>query len=146
MVSVRPSPAQTSPAQTSPAKTGAAKSPLAHADERLHEADHPSSPVARFGADQPLKLRVASARDTLGTATTFSCGSLLMTIELHDGYVPAFAQGTYFVQQQVAANRRCVQRAVDERGRARGDCVREVEEPITAQVPRNYRIRMMRKQ
>src|SRR6478609_118553 len=31
-------------------------SPAIHTDERLHEADHPSSPVAKFGADQPLKL------------------------------------------------------------------------------------------
>ena len=31
-------------------------SPAIHTDERLHEADHPSSKVARFGTDQPLKL------------------------------------------------------------------------------------------
>ena len=31
-------------------------SPTIHTDERLHEADHPTSQVARFGADQPLKL------------------------------------------------------------------------------------------
>jgi len=31
-------------------------SPAIHAEERAHEADHPSSLVARFGADQPLKL------------------------------------------------------------------------------------------
>jgi homoserine O-acetyltransferase len=31
-------------------------SPAIHADERLHEADHPTSLVARFGADQPLSL------------------------------------------------------------------------------------------
>jgi homoserine O-acetyltransferase/O-succinyltransferase len=31
-------------------------SPAIHADERSHEADHPSSPLARFGADQPLRL------------------------------------------------------------------------------------------
>jgi homoserine O-acetyltransferase len=29
-------------------------SPAIHTDERLHEADHPTSKVARFGADQPL--------------------------------------------------------------------------------------------
>ena len=28
----------------------------AHVVERLHEADNPTSKVARFGADQPLKL------------------------------------------------------------------------------------------
>jgi len=27
-----------------------------HREERSHEADHPSSPVAKFGADQPLPL------------------------------------------------------------------------------------------
>ncbi len=31
-------------------------SPAIHTDERAHEADHPSSPLARFGKDQPLKL------------------------------------------------------------------------------------------
>src|ERR1700688_1121368 len=31
-------------------------SPAIHADERLHEADHPTSLVAQFGADQPLSL------------------------------------------------------------------------------------------
>src|SRR6201985_2468416 len=31
-------------------------SPTIHAEERAHEADHPSSQVARFGVDQPLKL------------------------------------------------------------------------------------------
>ena len=31
-------------------------SPAIHTDERLHEADNPTSKVARFGADQPLKL------------------------------------------------------------------------------------------
>jgi hypothetical protein len=31
-------------------------SPAIHAEERAHEADHPSSLVALFGADQPLKL------------------------------------------------------------------------------------------
>ena len=31
-------------------------SPAIHADERSHEADHPSSQVALFGADQPLQL------------------------------------------------------------------------------------------
>src|SRR6266702_3099466 len=31
-------------------------SPAISADERSHEVDHPSSPVARFGADQPLRL------------------------------------------------------------------------------------------
>ncbi len=30
--------------------------PLISADERSHEADHPSSLVAHFGADQPLRL------------------------------------------------------------------------------------------
>jgi homoserine O-acetyltransferase/O-succinyltransferase len=31
-------------------------SPAIHAEERAHEADHPSSEVALFGAEQPLKL------------------------------------------------------------------------------------------
>ena len=31
-------------------------SPAIHAEDRAHEADHPSSLVALFGADQPLKL------------------------------------------------------------------------------------------
>ena len=31
-------------------------SPAISADERSHEADHPSSQVAQFGADQPLRL------------------------------------------------------------------------------------------
>src|SRR5580704_7435927 len=31
-------------------------SPAINAEERAHEADHPSSQVALFGADQPLKL------------------------------------------------------------------------------------------
>jgi len=31
-------------------------SPAVHTEERAHEADHPSSLLARFGADQPLKL------------------------------------------------------------------------------------------
>ncbi|WP_258769010.1 homoserine O-acetyltransferase [Bradyrhizobium arachidis] len=31
-------------------------SPAISIDERLHEADHPSSEIARFGADQPLPL------------------------------------------------------------------------------------------
>src|SRR5258706_700642 len=31
-------------------------SPAIHTDERAHEADHPSSLLARFGKDQPLKL------------------------------------------------------------------------------------------
>src|SRR5207248_1028063 len=31
-------------------------SPAISADERSHEVDHPSSPVAHFGADQPLRL------------------------------------------------------------------------------------------
>ena len=31
-------------------------SPAIHTEERAHEADHPSSQVALFGADQPLKL------------------------------------------------------------------------------------------
>ena len=31
-------------------------SPAIHADERLHEADHPTSLVTRFGADPPLSL------------------------------------------------------------------------------------------
>ena len=30
--------------------------PATHAEERAHEADHPSSQVAVFGLDQPLKL------------------------------------------------------------------------------------------
>src|SRR6201991_1469169 len=32
------------------------RSSAIHTDERLHEVDNPSSDVARFGADQPLKL------------------------------------------------------------------------------------------
>src|SRR6201995_1353498 len=32
------------------------RSPAIHTDERLQEVDNPSSLVARFGADQPLKL------------------------------------------------------------------------------------------
>ena len=31
-------------------------SPATHTEDRAHEADHPSSLVARFGTDQPLKL------------------------------------------------------------------------------------------
>ena len=31
-------------------------SPAIHAEDRAHEADHPSSLVAQFGAEQPLKL------------------------------------------------------------------------------------------
>ena len=31
-------------------------SPAIHSEDRAHEADHPTSPVAKFGADQPLKL------------------------------------------------------------------------------------------
>src|SRR5580704_16204834 len=31
-------------------------SPAIHTEERAHEADHPRSKVALFGADQPLKL------------------------------------------------------------------------------------------
>ena len=31
-------------------------SPAIHAEERAHEADHPTSQVALFGTDQPLKL------------------------------------------------------------------------------------------
>src|SRR3984893_12072645 len=31
-------------------------SPAIHAEERAQEADHPSSLLERFGADQPLKL------------------------------------------------------------------------------------------
>ena len=31
-------------------------SPAVHTEDRAHEADHPSSLVAAFGADQPLKL------------------------------------------------------------------------------------------
>ena len=31
-------------------------SPAIHAEDRAHEADHPSSLVAEFGLDQPLKL------------------------------------------------------------------------------------------
>jgi len=31
-------------------------SPAIHADERSHEADHPSSLLALFGPDQPLRL------------------------------------------------------------------------------------------
>src|SRR6185312_445172 len=27
-----------------------------HSEERAHESDHPSSPVAKFGVDQPLRL------------------------------------------------------------------------------------------
>jgi len=31
-------------------------SPAIHTDDRAHEADHPSSLLARFGKEQPLKL------------------------------------------------------------------------------------------
>src|SRR3954454_2344914 len=31
-------------------------SPSIHSEDRAHEADHPTSQVAKFGADQPLKL------------------------------------------------------------------------------------------
>src|SRR6266481_2963780 len=31
-------------------------SPSIHREDRAHEADHPSSQVAKFGIDQPLKL------------------------------------------------------------------------------------------
>jgi len=31
-------------------------SPAIHAEERAHEADHPTSLLAGFGTDQPLKL------------------------------------------------------------------------------------------
>src|SRR3954468_12580785 len=31
-------------------------SPSIHGEDRAHEADHPTSPAAKFGADQPLKL------------------------------------------------------------------------------------------
>ena len=31
-------------------------SPAIHTEDRAHEADHPSSQVAKFGVDQPLKL------------------------------------------------------------------------------------------
>jgi homoserine O-acetyltransferase/O-succinyltransferase len=31
-------------------------SPAIHAEDRAQEADHPSSPVAKFGVDQPLQL------------------------------------------------------------------------------------------
>src|SRR4030081_4026571 len=31
-------------------------SPAIHTEERAHEADHPSSLLAQFGAEQPLKL------------------------------------------------------------------------------------------
>src|SRR6201988_1400890 len=31
-------------------------SPAIHTEDRAHEADHPSSQLARFGADQPLHL------------------------------------------------------------------------------------------
>jgi len=31
-------------------------SPAIHSEERAHEADHPSSLVSAFGADQPLRL------------------------------------------------------------------------------------------
>src|SRR5216110_2835596 len=34
----------------------AISSPAIHTEERAHEADHPNSQVALFGADQPLKL------------------------------------------------------------------------------------------
>ena len=30
--------------------------PSIHSEDRAHEADHPTSTVARFGMDQPLKL------------------------------------------------------------------------------------------
>ena len=31
-------------------------SPSIHTEDRAHEADHPSSQLAKFGMDQPLKL------------------------------------------------------------------------------------------
>src|SRR3954465_11856593 len=31
-------------------------SPSIHSEDRAHEADHPTSTVAKFGMDQPLKL------------------------------------------------------------------------------------------
>src|SRR4051812_11596512 len=31
-------------------------SPSIHSEDRAHEADHPTSTVAKFGIDQPLKL------------------------------------------------------------------------------------------
>ncbi|HEY0912102.1 MAG TPA: homoserine O-acetyltransferase, partial [Bradyrhizobium sp.] len=31
-------------------------SPAIHPEDRAHEADHPSSLLAKFGTDQPLKL------------------------------------------------------------------------------------------
>ena len=31
-------------------------SPSIHAEDRAHEADHPTSQLAKFGIDQPLKL------------------------------------------------------------------------------------------
>jgi homoserine O-acetyltransferase len=31
-------------------------SPQTQSDDRAHEADHPSSLVAKFGMDQPLRL------------------------------------------------------------------------------------------
>ena len=31
-------------------------SPAIHSDDRAHEADHPTSEIAKFGVDQPLKL------------------------------------------------------------------------------------------
>src|SRR3977135_883448 len=31
-------------------------SPSIHTEDRAHEADHPTSQVAKFGIDQPLKL------------------------------------------------------------------------------------------
>ena len=36
--------------------TSPVTSPAIHADERSQEADHPSSKLALFGADQPLSL------------------------------------------------------------------------------------------
>ena len=37
-------------------KVQSVASPAIHADERLQEVDHPTSKLAQFGADQPLRL------------------------------------------------------------------------------------------
>src|ERR1700753_2352141 len=39
-----------------PVASPSVQTPLVHAEERAQEADHPTSLVAPFGADQPLKL------------------------------------------------------------------------------------------
>src|SRR5690242_21797906 len=72
MVSVKPRPTP-------------AKSPSVSADERSHEVDHPSSLVAQFGADQPLKLDCGTdlspfqiAYQTYGKLNADRCNAILV--------------------------------------------------------------------